>query len=662
MNNCPYACIGLSCDSMKRLYPSPSACAIILLTLLSLLTACVPKSGIQSTPHDKKHIENQSKLVAPPQNSKQIMALLQLAEDGDMETALTELTHLSSEAPSPLKEEAAFRRVQLLLKIHALTAVDETHQLLHLYPNHALAPYAHFWLAQWWNEQSNGIDGSPTDEYNKQVFQELTAALKHPRLTQALAKEALSMGKNKDLNILDEHDKIDWLLAAAHIDTAQENDFLRLAASNISLAYLQTLHQNHVISPTQDRLLYLHFARLQLMEGNMENLQAVSTLLANDAPQLPITRTIKAWQSGDTQDVYIGVLLPLTGKYARFGQEALNGIRMAMDKKNNNLHLWIEDTGSGNDAVIEGYNRLTQHGVDWVIGPLLSSHTKALLPYLKNNLPVISLSKENSLAEGSPSLFIHNIAKNTQAAFMAHYAFEQGLRRMAIIYGTHASESSEAEAFSSAFTTLGGEISSKVLLDSQGIDYRAKLHKLREDSDDEMLLESLLSERALFSPETELEIHMPPGIDGLYIATSGKQVAQLSGQLAYVDIRNIPILGSSRWMDGHLLDDRGRNLSSARFIQSTTGKAISPTLLSGYRDVWGQGKPSKLFTTAYDSTRMITLLGGHLGLHGHHAIEGLHDTDGFPGESGHVKFDAFGVGQKTFHLFRIQHKKLVPAG
>jgi ABC-type branched-subunit amino acid transport system substrate-binding protein len=648
---------------MKRLYPSLRACAIILLPLLVLLTACTPKHNIHTDHTALEQYGSNTHLVSPPQNSKQIMALLELAHSGgNVELALAELTRLSQESPSPLKEEAAFRRVQLLLENQYPTAIDETYKLLQAQPNYALAAYAHYWLAKWWDAKAITLDGMPTDEYNTQIFHELTAALHHPHLTQQLAKDVLAMGQSKDLNTLDEHSKIDWLLAAAHIDTMQADDFLRTAAANISLEYLQKLHQEHIISPIQDRVLYLHYARLQLMEGNINTLQAIFDMLSTDAPQLAITRTIKSWLSGNAQDVYIGVLLPLTGKYARFGQETLNGIRMATSASNqSNIHLLIEDTGKGEDAAIEGYKNLTQHDVGWVIGPLLSRHTEALLPYLKSNIPVISLSKNNTLAQASAALFIHNVAKNTQAAFMARYGFEQGIRRMAVISGSHKSQINEAQAFDIAFTDLGGEVVDHVVLDNQGIDYRNKLRELRKHSDDEMLLEELITDLVLFSPETQLEIHIPPGIDGLYLATNGKQVSELSGQLAYVDIRNIPTLGSNRWMDGHLLDDRGRNLSSGRFIHHIVAQQNS-ALLSQYREVWGQGKLGKLFTTAYDTTRIITLLGSRLGLHGRDAIEALHDPDGFPGESGHVQFDASGVGHKTFPIFRIQHNHLAPAG
>jgi len=636
-----------------------------MLLIASLLSACGSKQPIHSAiPSPHKQDVSSMQLVMPPQDSQKIAELMQLGnEDSNLDFALNELQRLSNESLSPLKEEAAFRRIELLLKNNYPDALTETNRLLHDHPNHALASYAHFWLALWWKLQNiePNIVLAPTTENADMVLNELTKTLQHPRLTHELAERALALGRSESLNASHEY-TIPWYLAAAHIDTEHHDEWLRTTASNLSLDQLLSLQQSGIISPQQDGALYLHFSRLQLMSGNIEQLQTLAAILSSHNPYLPLTQKIKRWASGETQDIYIGVLLPLTGTYARFGNEALNGIRLAMnEQKQGNLHLFIEDTGAGTDATIAAYEKLNQQGVDWIIGPLLSNHTQALLAYLKNNLPIISLSSVNNLAEASPALFIHNTAKNTQAVFMAQNSIKQGMQRIAVIYGSKPSEAEEARAFANEFIRLGGEITDSIALDEQGLDQRAKLNNLREHSDDEGLLEALLSDLALFSPELNLEIHMPVGIDALYLATTGKQVSELAGQLAYVDIRNIPMLGSSRWMDGHLLDDKGRNLSSARFIKTNTNYQDTSNFLEQYREIWGQGKPNKLFVIAYDSTRIATLLGSRLGMHGHHAIQAMHDSEGFPNKSGHVYFDGHGIGNKTFRIFKIKRGKLIPA-
>jgi len=633
--------------------------------MVSLLSACGSKKTIQpELPSSQQKEKSSIQLLAPPQNSQEISELLQLAnEEGRLDIALNELQRLSHVAPSPLKEEAAFRRIELLLKNHYPNALAEANLLLQEEPNHALAPYAHFWIALWWKSQDleDNMELLPTTEPADMMLAELTQVLQHPRLTQELAEKALALGHTESLNASHEY-AINWYLAAAHVDTAHQGEWLRAAASNLSLDQLLSLQQSGIISPQQDGILYSHFSRLQLMSGNVRSLQTLSAILSSNAPHLPLTQKIKRWASGDTQDIYIGILLPLTGTYARFGKDALNGIRLAMsEQRQDNLHLYIKDTGGGADATIAAYNSLNEQGVDWIIGPLLSKHTEALLPYLKKNIPIISLSKQNNLAEASPALFVHNTAKNTQAVFMAQNSINQGMQRMAVIYANNLSEVSEADAFANEFIRLGGEITSNIALNDNSLDQRSILNDLRENSDDEALLEELLSDLALFSPELNLEVHMPVGIDGLYIATSGKQVSELAGQLAYVDIRNIPMLGSSRWMDGHLLDDRGRNLSSSRFIQNDVKYQGAPNFLTEFREIWGQGQPKKLFTIAYDSTRIATLLGSRLGLHGHRAIQAMHDPAGFPNKSGHVYFDEFGVGNKTFKMYKIKRGKFTPS-
>ncbi|MDQ6954401.1 MAG: penicillin-binding protein activator [Mariprofundaceae bacterium] len=650
---------------------------ILLILLIALLNGCGGKQPVQDIqlPH-KQANEPQKKAtqsIMPPQNSQEITNLLLLAEQQDnlrdaqgksqgsgLNKALSELQRLSYEAPSPLKEEAAFRRIELLLKYQRPNALTETNLLLLKFPNHALTPYAHFWLATWWKSQSAKfhIEASSDNEYNDMILDALSQVLLHPRLTDELRKQALALGRSES-NYASQEKLIQWYLAAALVDTSHQDAWLRLLASSISLGRLLSLQETGSISPQRDASLYLHFARLQLMAGNIESLQTLSDILSKNAPYLPLTQKIKNWASGDTQEVYIGVLLPLTGRYARFGQEALNGIRLAVNH-NNKLHLYIEDTGAGIESAIAAYQRLSERGAQWVIGPLLSKHTEALLPYLQVNLPVISLSKENSLAEASPALFIHNTAKNTQAVFIARHSIDQGIQRMALIYSSQHHAISEANAFTHEFTRLGGKITDSLELSSHAIDHRHTLHDLRESSDDEELLETLLSDLALFSPETNLDVHMPVAIDALYIAASGKQVSELAGQLAYVDIRGIPMLGSSRWVDGHLLDDRGRNLSSARFTQNNNGLQSTSSLLTQYREIWGQGQPTKMFIVAYDSALIINLLGSRLGLQGNRALEAVHDPEGFPSQSGHVYFDQYGIGNKIFKIFKIKHGKFIP--
>jgi len=627
---------------------------IFLICMVLITAACTPKKDV--TPAVTKEPHPFTRLAAPPESAKEIQKLMELARvENEIDAALTGLGELSRMAPSPINEEAAFRRVELMLEFQYPQAVAEAEKLLATYPLHALAPYTHTWLARWWIGQNN----------DAQALDAFIQVLKHPRLTRELAEEALNSA-TPIAQRAPEREAVQWLLTAAEVDITRQDHWLRVAANRASLETVYRLRQEKRLGEASLKTFYLHAARIRLMSGQMSEVRAIADILAADIPNDAITRKVEAWASGITQHITIGALLPLSGKYARFGEEALRGIRLAISSKAyaGSIELRIGDTESQPEGAIRAYKQLVASNCDWIIGPLLSNHTEALLPHLVPQIPVISLANQTTIAEASPRLFIHTLAKSIQAAYMAEFAWQQGARKVVVMSDSSVSGSSEAEAFVNAFEKLGGEIVETLVLE-ESIDNRPELRQLRERTDDEELLAELDNDIALLSAETDIEVRMPVNFDAMYIALPGKRMATLAGQLAYVDISGIPIYGSSRWQDGHLLDDRGRYLSNSRFAYLSfpaTDGATLHRMLSAYRETWGASEPGRLFGMAYDSVLIAAVLGSRLGLNGRDAINGLHDPEGFPGLTGHVRFDQNGVGRKEFDIYTIKGGKLTPAG
>ncbi len=627
---------------------------LVLATLL--IGACGPKKDVSTGPAKAAQEHPFTRLSTPPQSSREIQALLELARiHNEIDMALTGLEELSSLAPPPINEEAAFRRVELMLEFQYPQAVTEAEKLLAAYPLHALAPYAYTWMARWWISQNN----------DAQTLDAFIQVLKHPRLTRELAEEALN-NATPVAQRAPEQEALDWLFTAAEIDINRQEHWLRAAANKASIDSIKGIHQTPRLGPDALKSFYLHAARIRLMSGQIDEVRVISDILATSAPNDAVTRKVEAWASGITQHVTIGVLLPLSGKFARYGEEALRGIRLAIANESyaKTIDLRIADSESESSAAIRGYQKLVAGGCEWIVGPLVSEHTEALLPYLVSHVPVISLANQISVAEASPRLFVHSLAKSVQAAYMAEFAWQQGARKVVVLSEAAGDGGDEAEAFISTFEKLGGEIAEHLFLDDI-TDNRPELQALREKTDDEELLAELDDDIALLSAETELEVRMPLNFDAVYIALPGKRVSVLAGQLAYVDISGIPIYGSSRWQDGHLLDDRGRYLSRSRFANVSFPVAENNSvrrMLRAYRETWGSGEPGKLFGMAYDSVLIAAVLGSRLGLNGRDGIKGLHDVDGFPGLTGHVHFDESGVGRKEFDVFTIKRGQLIPAG
>jgi len=652
---------------MKRTYP-----ILILLSLILLggLSACTTHKSADLSTISPGHGESAQKItpVEPADSLQPVKILLAQAQQAGQFTAVLDaLQNLAIHARSPVKEEADFRRVQLLLQHQQAGADMQAQDVLTTYPQYNLVANTHVWLAKWWLAQEpivqpdmevSPIFTPPDSSYADHVLDELTAALRSPSVSEDVIQRSVALSNQVITRASVEHSE-PWYFAAAHADVAHRDYWIQLATKNLSMNALQTWQQQHVISPEQDGEIYLHVARQAMMSGNMNGLQQLFAMLQAQAPDLPLTHKIASWLYGVVHPLHVGVILPLTGNYARFGQQALDGIRLAAQTTGSQITLSIQDTGQV--SVEAAYQALQSAGVDVILGPLLSQNTETLAPTLNPHIPVMALSIKTDATALSPALFVHNLSPETQGQFMASYAFSQGLRRMVVIQNSNDSAQREAKAFTQAFTLLGGEIADAIHLDEKsGIDHRAMLEQMRENTDDPVMLQYLIENRALFIPEQQLDIHFPPNFNGLYLAINGKQVSEISGQLAYADIRNVLLLGSSRWMDGHLLDDRGRNLSNARFIQDAPNPNNSD-LIGRFHEVWGEGEPSKLLAIAYDSTQIINLLGSRLGLKGDDMIHALHTPEGFPSETGHVYFNAQGIGEKTFTLYRIQQHAIVPA-
>ncbi len=366
------------------------------------------------------------------------------------------------------------------------------------------------------------------------------------------------------------------------------------------------------------------------------------------------------WARHGSRAVHIGVILPLHGRYARYGQVLLDGIRLAAANPDwrSVVKITVADAADGKDAAVRAYERLVHQGVNWVIGPLLKENVEAIVPRLRADIPVLSLSKHVDLASRHPALFIHSIARSIQARFMAREAIRNGMKRMAVITAGSAAEKAEAAAFVQSFIALGGEVAGSLQLDRRAVNYIPQLRRFRSVIDDDLALRDLDLGLRIFSPLTNLDIRIPPGVDGLYLATPGSMVAKLGGQLAYVDLRKLPMFGSNRWMDRHLLDDSGRYLTKARFSQPGR-PSRSGFLVTQYRQIWGRGEPDVLFALGYDTAHIALWIGSRLELRGQQAIQALHAQDGFPAEGGHVRFDMQGVGEKSFDLFGVQDGRIV---
>ncbi|MDQ7057649.1 MAG: penicillin-binding protein activator [Ghiorsea sp.] len=643
---------------LKLAYPFTLITAILLSA--TMLVSC--GGGKKPTIHlDQQAIEKQAQQDAQQAKVDETQVMIdQLVEQSRLENpetyALDALYMLSQDPSIPefSQGQAALAYAALLFEFERADAFTTSESILQQWSYHPNAVKLHLLLAQQWDILGN----------HEATIDELIAGLNQPSIDPYTLHDIIELAQ-PILSNVSEESSIQWLLAVSLHDIEHKKIWLQQAARYASLSrVLQIRRSDHPIQAEQADF-YRYVARERLMVGDYHAVRVLAKILEVDLPDSEAAAIVKHWAENEGEVAVVGVMLPLTGKYAGYGQQALQGIRLAMSKSEfeDNIILRIQDTAGESDKVISAYYHLLAQGAQWIIGPLLSHNTSTITPYLINNIPVISLSSQVQLASESPALFIHSLAKTVQADFMAHYTLKQDKQRMVVIYDDNNSSTQEAAAFSQTFIDSGGEIIDMLALEEGIHDYRPTFVAMRERTDDEELLASLEEDLYLLSPSLEVDIKMPLNMDAIYIAASGKKIAVLAGQMAYSGITRIPLYGSHRWDDGHLLDDKGRYLSGAEFATPFTSlpqpnQAILD-VQNQYRSIWADNQHiSPLFALAYDTAMNIAVLGTRLGLKGEEAIHELRMSQEFPAISGNYYFDANGISQKTFAIQRVHRGKL----
>ncbi|MDQ6951153.1 MAG: penicillin-binding protein activator [Mariprofundales bacterium] len=573
-----------------------------------------------------------------------------------------------------LADEFQFRAVQLQLEFDDPYAEQHALLLLKAKPGYALVPNLHYWLAQAMMRERRRVSARG----------ELLQAIADPYSTALLDHQALNMGIGMLVQEPDDAVTVQWLLAAAAKLKASEDvaRALDAAASRTSIALLAQLRQPHTLGAGLLAGIYQRVAWLAVMRGQHEVLDRVAGWATMDLPDSDAAQLIRQWRRGGGRPAVIGVLLPLSGKYAKFGMQALHGIRLAVSKLayGDQLQLVIADSASRSEGVLAAYQRLIDAGSDIVIGPLLANTVRTLAPHLHRDIPLFALTNQRNLAGLSPALFIHSAGLQFQAVFLAdHVLRQQALAfasnggdapyspvamKVAILAAANAPSQAAAASFRQVLRQHGVKDVYQLMIDGR-VDERRALMGLRRESDDGMLLDTLDEEMALFIADDELSPQMPPGLDAIYLPLSGTQVSRLAGQLAYVGLNQVPLLGDGGWLDGHLLDDHGRYLARSQIATLILGSSdgdrerLTHATDADYRQLWGDAHQSPLGAIAFDSLLMGGALVSSWGLHGQSLIDALHTSAGFPLASGAVVFDQQGVGHKQFSLQTVRHGALV---
>lgn len=290
----------------------------------------------------------------------------------------------------------------------------------------------------------------------------------------------------------------------------------------------------------------------------------------------------------------IGVILPLRGTMAPFGQAALNGIRLAIE------HLRALRPKMSVGLIVREVEEEVQPLAGWLseyrplalIGPLLSKEVVRLAPVIeKTPLTMITPGATAPQLPGIGQSVIRNaMTHRAQCQALVEQATKMRLKRFAILYPRGRFGLDWTKCFSEEVIRRGGQVTTLETYAAGETDFSEPITRLKNAAG-----KKVGDTRVAF------------GFDALFLPTDPQEAGLIIPQLAFHNVRGITLLGLSSWNDPQFLTLAGRYAEGAVFADGFFHGSTHPPIarfVEEYQKRFGQ-PPDLLAAQAYDATRWV---------------------------------------------------------
>ncbi|MBK9515771.1 MAG: penicillin-binding protein activator [Anaeromyxobacter sp.] len=398
----------------------------------------------------------------------------------------------------------------------------------------------------------------------------------------------------------------------------------------------------------------------------------------------------------------VGVAVPLSGPFKRWGEVILQGIGLALGE-GAGVRLAIRDTRGEPDGAASAIEQLAlEEGAIVVIGGVANAEAeRAAATAEELGVPLLSLSKLEGVTEAGPFVFQHMLTAGAQARALADlFMGKRGLKRFAVMYPQVAYGVELAGAFWDEVEARGGEVRAaesypidrttftplvKEMVGKRWLDERTDfvegarevaarepdpfrrrkaLEKLRDGlapvvDFDAVLIADFARNVKLITPALAVE-------DVLTTTCLPDEVRRVEKTTGRRDLRAVQLLGGNGWgSDPSLFDlapgGAGRHVRCAVFVDGFFAGSTRPEtrrFADAYQRKYGAA-PSILEASAYDAVKLARAVieGGQARTRA--ALrDGLAGVKGFKGATGDLTVGPTRVVEKELFFLTLDRDGL----
>jgi len=285
----------------------------------------------------------------------------------------------------------------------------------------------------------------------------------------------------------------------------------------LDIAPLEKLHRAYMVEAIDEHILYT-LARVELNADRKKDAQRDFELLIRRFPDtrysMELNDYMRVISLGETTG-RIGVLLPLTGKFAASGQKLLELLKKFQQEKKPPFSIVTQDTKSDAVEAILAANRLAEDKVDFIIGPIFSFEAYGVcgLTYAKS-MPVI-LPVLESRFEAIPLVYTTSPSSEEQARAIARYAVNQmQLNTFAVIYPEITKFKDLAQAFQSEVVKCGKQVTISESFDPDSITLKWEMERIKKQK-----------------------------VEAIFLAMDTDMIINTAPQVIYYQLENVRLLG-----------------------------------------------------------------------------------------------------------------------
>lgn len=381
----------------------------------------------------------------------------------------------------------------------------------------------------------------------------------------------------------------------------------------------------------------------------------------------------------------LGVVLPLTGPRARFGELSLRGVLLAARVPragaaagDDGLRLLVRDsngTPAGAAAAVSELGAMPE--VSAVIGPIGAEEAESAAVAAETvGVPLLALSPREGVSRDRPHVFRVGVAPRGEADALAEYAIASlGLRRFAVLHPNDGYGQGFSQVFQQAVQARGGEVVAVASYPLRTTDFAAAIQSLLAQAPKRLVAAGVPSVAATLGGGAKAVPPVgsgaekraptpagPPPFDAVFVADSREVAGVLVPQLAYHDLGSVRILGPRGWANPDLISVAQQQVEGAILAEPFDPASAAPMVrefVARYRSELGD-EPDVFAAQAYDAT-VLVLAQLALGSASRDAVRaGLATTREVPGVAGATTIAADGNGQKRASLIAVVNGHLTP--